>query len=435
MLHFLTASRLASGARRRPALVLPVLLALTACATAGPSAARSSHHAVVTPSPEPAADAQFYAFIESFRAEALKAGIRPAVYDRSMRDISLNAHIRELNNKQPEFVRPIWEYLDSAVSDKRVEDGREKLAANATMLANLQSRFGIPKEILVAIWGIETNYGSQAGRYNMFEALATLGYDGRRAQFGRRELIAALTMEQREGYRPQQMLSSWAGAFGQTQFMPSTFLAHAIDGDGNGHIDLWTSPADALASTASMLDEAGWHRDEPWGYEVRLPPQFPYAQADPDQTEPLDHWRALGVTTALGAALPAGPDKGAILLPAGAHGPAFLVFHNFRTILRYNNATAYALAVSMLADRIAGRAEIRQGWPRNEEALSHDDAKALQEDLKRLGYDPGPVDGILGGQVRAALRAYQTARGLKPDGFATQTVLRRMERELAAKGG
>jgi membrane-bound lytic murein transglycosylase B len=435
MLPFLTPSRPLSQPRLRPGLVLPVLVVLTACAVAQPSAAHRSRHAITAPKPEPAADAQFYAFIRRFRAEALKAGIRPWIYDRSMRGLALNTHIQELNNKQPEFVKPIWDYLDSAVSDKRVAHGREKLAANARMLAKLQSRFGIPKAILVAIWGIETNYGAQTGHYNMFEALATLGYGGRRAAFGRRELIAALKMEQREGYRPKQMVSSWAGAFGQTQFMPSTFLAHAIDGDGNGRIDLWTSPADALASTAAMLDQAGWQRGEPWGYEVRLPAHFPYAQADSRHARPLAHWRALGVTTAMGAALPPGPDKGAILLPAGAHGPAFLVFHNFRTILRYNNATAYALAVSLLADRIGGRAAIHQSWPRDEEPLSRAEAKAFQENLKRLGYDPGPIDGILGGKVRAALRAYQRAHGLKPDGFATQALLQRMERELAAKGG
>ena len=269
----------------RLAALSPILFAVGACATARPSAAQRSRPA--TPKPMPADHAKFRAFIRDFRPTAIRAGIKPAIYDRSMRDISLNTHIQELNAKQPEFVKPVWEYLDTAVSDLRVQHGRDKLAANATMLANLQSRYGVPKEILVAIWGIETNYGAQMGSYNMFEALATLGYDGRRAAFGRRELIAAMTMEQREGYDPKQMVSSWAGAFGETQFMPTTFLNVAVDGDGDGKINLWNSPADALASSATLLSKAGWHRGEPGFTEVTLPRNFPYAEADPDDAKPL----------------------------------------------------------------------------------------------------------------------------------------------------
>jgi membrane-bound lytic murein transglycosylase B len=273
------------------------------------------------------------------------------------------------------------------------------------------------------------------GHYNMFEALATLGYDGRRAAFGRRELIAAMTMEQRENYQPKQMVSSWAGAFGETQFMPSTFLAQAVDGDGDARIDLWNSPADALASTASMLDRAGWHRGEPWFLEVTLPANFPYAEADAGNDQPIAHWTALGVKTALGSALPDSPAQGAIFVPAGAAGPAFLLFHNFHTILRYNNATSYALAVGYLAKRIAGSAPILHAWPRGEEPLSRDERTAFQQALKTLGYDPGAIDGIIGGHVRDALRAYQRAHDLTPDGFATQDLLKRMEREIAAKKG
>ena len=416
-------------------VLAPAVAVLIACATAGPSAAHRTRMAAVTPKPPPGDDVRFYAFVHTFRADALKAGIAPSVYDRSMAGIARNAHIEELNSKQPEFVKPVWAYLGGAVSDLRVQSGQQKLAQNATMLANLQSRYGVPKEILTAIWGIETNFGGQMGSYNMFEALATLGYDGRRADFGRRELIAALTMEQREGFDPKAMTSSWAGAFGETQFMPSTFLEHAIDGDGDGKKDLWNSPADALASTASMLERAGWKTGEPWFYEVTLPAGFPYAEADPDNPEPLAHWRGLGVKTVLGAALPDGPQTGAIFLPAGARGPAFLVFDNFRTILRYNNATSYALAVGYLAERIAGKAPILHSWPRDEEPLTRDDRLAFQQNLKTLGFAPGPLDGILGGQVRNALRAYQRARGLAPDGFATQDLLKQMAREIAARGG
>ena len=419
----------------RLALGLPALFALAACTGEARSASGPAPAAIATPKPLPDDDAKFYAFIRSFRQDALAAGIRPSVYDRAMDGISRNAHIQDLNNRQPEFVTPIWDYLDSAVSDLRVRNGRAKLAENATMLANLQSRYGVPKEILVAIWGIETNYGALMGHYNMFEALATLGYDGRRADYGRRQLLAALKMEQREGYDPKDMTSSWAGAFGHTQFVPSTFLAQAVDGDGDGKIDLWNSPADALASTAALLDKEGWQQGEPCFYEVRLPANFPYGEAERDNDQPLAHWRALGVKTALGDALPPGPDTGAILVPAGAQGPAFLIFHNFHTLLHYNNAEAYALAVGYLAQRIAGGAPILQSWPRGEEPLSVDARKALQRNLQALGYDPGPIDGLIGKHVRTALRAWQRAQGLVPDGFATQKILQRMERQLAAKGG
>lgn len=410
-------------------------LALVACATTGSSAAHRHRTAVVQPQPAPDADLQFYDFVHRFRTTALKEGIEASVYDRAMAGISLNDHIIELNTKQPEFTQSIWDYLDSAVSDLRVQHGREALGAHATVLNSLQSRYGVPKEILVAIWGIETNYGQQMGRYDMFEALATLGYDGPRARYARRELIAAFRMVQQDGFKPRDMLSSWAGAFGQTQFTPTTFLAHAVDGNGDGRKDLWHSLADALASTASMLEEAGWRRGEPWGYEVRLPQNFPHREARLSKAQPLAHWRALGVTTALGHRLPEGPADSAILLPAGARGPAFLVFHNFRMILRYNNAVSYALAVGLLADRIAGDVGVVHDWPRDETPLSRDEKMAFQRDLKALGYDPGPVDGRIGAHVRAALRAYQHARGLPADGFATQALLERMERELAAKGG
>ncbi len=410
-------------------------LVLVACTTTGSNAAHRSRAAVAQPQPAPDEDTKFYDFVRSFRATALGDGITASVYDRAMADISLNAHIIDLNTKQPEFTRAVWDYLDSAVSDLRVQNGRDALAANATTLANLESRYGVPKEILVAIWGIESNYGSQMGHYDMFEALATLGYDGPRADYARHELISAFRMVQQDGFDPRAMPSSWAGAFGETQFTPSAFLDHAVDGDGDGKKDLWHSVADALASTASLLAEAGWRRGEPWSYEVRLPQNFPYAEAELGDVRPLDHWRELGVTTALGHMLPGGPADGAIVLPAGARGPAFLVFHNFGMILRYNNATSYALAVGLLAGRIAGDVGVVHAWPRDETPLSRDETMAFQRDLKALGYDPGAIDGRIGAHVRAALRAYQRARGLPPDGFATQDLLKRMERESAEKGG
>ena len=344
--------------------LLPMALAAlaTACATAAPATgpyippAYAPKVAAAQPAvgADQAADAKFAAFVHDFRTTALAAGIKPETYDRSMAGITRNARVEQANLQQPEFVKPIWEYLDGAVSDKRVAMGAQLFAADTAMLDKLHTRFGVPPEYLVAIWGIESNYGEAMGHLNMFEALATLAYDGPRAEFGRKELIAAFKMEERENLDPKQMTSSWAGAFGQTQFVPSSFLANAVDGDGDGKIDLWHSPADALASTALLLANAGWKDAQPWGFEVTLPAGFDYADADIDTIKTVAEWKKMGVHKASGE-FPAGDRTASILIPAGAHGPAFMVFDNFRMVLKYNNAQSYALAVCLLADRDQGR--------------------------------------------------------------------------------
>jgi membrane-bound lytic murein transglycosylase B len=390
------------------------------------------------PAPAPAqlsaqADAKFAAFIQDFRAVALKAGISAATYDASLGNVHRNTDVEQANLQQPEFVKPVWSYLDTAVSDDRVSHGQQMAVIYGPALANDESRFGVPKEILIAIWGMESNYGSAMGHFNMFEALATLAYDGPRADYGRKELLDALKMEEQEKLAPADMVSSWAGAFGQTQFIPSAFLAHAVDGDGDGKRDLWHSPPDALASTAALLADAGWERGNPCEYEVTLPAGFDYALADGDTAHPISEWRKLGVTTAAGARLPKSEEPGAIYLPAGARGPAFLVFDNFKTVLKYNNAASYALGVCLLADRIAGGTPVAAAWPRDEEPLTQDDRIAFQTDLKLLGYDIGDIDGILGRKARAALRAYQRAHGLPADGFPTQEILGRIGLDARAK--
>jgi membrane-bound lytic murein transglycosylase B len=376
-------------------------------------------------------DAKFAQFVKDFRETAIKAGISPETYDRAMTGISRNPRVAQLNLNQPEFARPVWEYLDSAISPDRVTNGQKMVAANAPALARIEQRFNVPKEIVVAIWGMESNYGEAMGGFNMFEALATLAYDGPRADYARKELIAAFKMEEQEHLDPTKMTSSWAGAFGHTQFIPSAFLAHAVDEDGDGKRDLWHSVPDALASTASLLADAGWHMGDVWGYEIALPKDFPYEEADVDNVKTVAQWRKLGVTKIGGAELPHGEATAGIYLPAGAHGPAFLVFDNFKTVLKYNNAASYALAVCYLADRIAGGAPIVASWPRDEVPLSRDERVAFQADLKKLGFDPG----VLGHRARAALRGYQKSRGLAPDGFATENLLEHMERDIVAKGG
>jgi membrane-bound lytic murein transglycosylase B len=414
-------------------------LALAACAT--PAPVQAHHQARVALAGQPAvpaaaasaADRKFAQFIVDFRGTAINAGIRPDIYDRSMAGIARNASVERANTSQPEFVKPVWSYLDSAVSDDRVSMGQQMEGTYPGMLSNLESRYGVSKDILVAIWGMESNYGQQMGSYNMFEALATLAYDGPRQDFARRELLAALKMEQEEGISPKQMTSSWAGAFGHTQFEPSSFASHAVDGDGDGKRDLWHSPADALASAAVLLKNAGWTSGAPCYVEVTLPSGFAYELADADTTKPISDWRALGVKRPNGLDLPTGAGAGAIYLPAGARGPAFMAFDNFRTVLKYNNAASYALAVCYLAQRIHGGSPILAAWPRDEQPLTSDQRAQFQTDLNALGYDVGTVDGVLGRKTRNALRAYQKAHGLPADGFPTVEMLGRLNADVKAR--
>lgn len=408
-------------------------LAFAAMLLAAAGAPAATVVPVPIPSPIDRQGARFAAFVHDFRQTALAAGVDPGAYDLAMAHVARNARVEQLNLNQPEFSLPVWSYLDTAVSDRRVALGQQMLAANQPILSQIEKRFGVPKEILVAIWGEESNYGQGAGSFNMFEALATLAYEGPRLDYARPELIAALKMMQQEHYAPEAMTSSWAGAFGQTQFTPSTFLAHAVDGDGDGRIDLWRSAPDALASAAAVLKDAGWKTDGVWGYEVRLPPNFAYEAADLDNARPVAEWRAQGVKTVWGADLPASDEEpGAIYLPAGMRGPAFMTFSNFKVILKYNNAASYALAVCLLANRLKGGAPVVAGWPRDEPPMSREERLALQAYLAALGYDVGPIDGVLGRRSRAALRNWQKAHGFAADGFPTGDLLTRVAMDAMA---
>ncbi|HEY1638976.1 MAG TPA: lytic murein transglycosylase [Rhizomicrobium sp.] len=376
-------------------------------------------------------DAKFYAFIRDFRPVAIQAGIRPETYDASVAGLRRDPRIEELNRKQPEFIRPVWDYLSVTVSPGRVANGREMLERYGNMLAGLESRYGVPKEILVAIWGIESGYGAEQGSFNMFEALATLAYDGSRVEFARRELVAALRMEEQQHLNPHAMTSSWAGAFGQTQFVPSSFLKYAVDGDGDGRIDLWRSPADALASAAALMHDAGWQMGQFCYREVRLPANFPYEMADAETVKPLAEWSSLGVKAVRGSEIAGDSGSGAIYLPAGARGPSFLVLPNFKALLTYNNAASYALAVCNLADRLRGSGDIIAAWPIDERPLGSGERLTMQSNLKALGYDPGPIDGLLGRKARAALRQYQKDHHLSADGYPTRDMLDRLNADLA----
>src|SRR3954464_8313238 len=387
--------------------VLCGLLVAVACTATGPKPAPPVQPAVSIPvTPPPPArpssgDARFDAFLAQARVTALSQGITEATFDSATAGLAPIATIAAMNANQPEFSKPVWSYLDSAVSARRIKDAQYRLTQYGDVLARIEASSGVPKEILVAIWGMETDYGSETGGFNLFAALATLAYDGPRADYARPEFFAALRLYQEQHYPLSEMVSSWAGAFGQTQFTPTTFFKYATDGDGDGRIDLWQSAPDALASAARLLSSQGWKTGQPWGYEVQLPPTFLYEMADTDTLKPIAEWRALGVTTASGDVLPDAADNAGILLPAGARGPAFLVLPNFGVILKYNNAVSYALAVGLLADRMAGAPALRHPWPRDERPLSRNERIQFQTNLMKLGFDPGAADGVLGRRSRA----------------------------------
>ena len=398
-------------------------------ASAGESVTASANgEASGQTAPAAAAEPQsFDQWLAGFRDQARAEGISEATLARALDGLRYRPRVIELDGSQPEFVRPIWQYLDTAVSNARVTQGREKLAANRSAADRAEADYGVPAEVLTAIWGIESNYGQNFGDFSTLEALATLAYDGRRRDFARGELMAALEIIDAGDITPQRMKGSWAGAMGHTQFIPSSFVAYAKDGDGDGRRDIWASIPDVMASTANYLDRAGWRQGEPWGVEVQLPSGFDYAQTELDTRKSASAWAGLGVSPLGGGDLPAF-DEASVITPAGARGPAFLVGPNFRAILRYNNATSYALAVASLSDRIAGRAGIEGGWPRDEQPLSRTQVKTLQSRLQALGYEVGTPDGIMGPNTRAGLRAWQRDQGLVPDGFATLNLLERLSR-------
>jgi lytic murein transglycosylase len=279
---------------------------------------------------------------------------------------------------------------------------------------------------LVAIWGVESNYGSNFGNIPTVDALATLGFEGRREAWARGQLLAALRILQNGDIDPSQMIGSWAGAMGQTQFLPSAFLSYAVDADGDGRRDIWGSMADVMASTANFLARSGWQADQPWGVEVRLPSGFDVSRADVSVRQPSALWAAQGVHTGDGAPLPQFAEA-AVLLPAGASGPAFLVGPNFQVILRYNSSTSYALAICLLAQRLAGGPGVQAAWPRDLVALSRQQLKALQTALNQRGFDSGTPDGVMGPTTRGALRSYQRSVGLLADGYPTLGLLQRLQ--------
>lgn len=364
---------------------------------------------------------------DGFRERAAAAGIPAATIDAGLAGLTYDPKIIERDRNQAEFTKAIWDYLDTAVSEDRVVNGKRALAANAGTLQQIEARFGVEKEIVAAIWGLESAYGSFRGTTPTLSALATLAYDGRRAAFFEGELLAALRILAAGEVTPDRMQGSWAGAMGHTQFMPSSYLSRAVDFDGDGRRDVWgEDPADALASTAAYLQGFGWTKGQPWGVEVRLPQGFDYGATGERVKHPVPFWQAAGVRTWDGGDLPDPGAPASVLLPAGAQGAAFLIFPNFQVIERYNSADAYVIAVGHLADRLRGGPPIRAGWPREDRVLTLAERQELQTRLTAAGFDTLGVDGKIGPNTIAAVRAFQRAEELVPDGYANLSLLSRL---------
>ena len=366
----------------------------------------------------------FSSFLRDMRTIAIAEGVRAATVDAAFRGLAANARVIELDRRQPEFTLSFWRYFRSAVSETRIANGQAALARHRAGLERASFASGVPPHVLSAFWGLETAYGEVLGDFDLVGALATLAHDPRRARFFRAQLIAALKIIDR-GDLPLGARSSWAGAFGQMQFMPETFLRTAVDGDGDGRRDLMTNLNDAFQSAGSLLRQSGWRTGERWGREVRLPAGFDFRLVE-ERTQGLAAWAAAGVTLPDGRPLPRADIDARLLLPAGAAGPAFLAYPNFDVIMRWNRSTLYALAIGHLSDRINGAPPLSVAPTGDDRRLRVSDIATLQRLLAQRGFDPGPVDGKAGPATRSALRRFQASVGLPSDGHPTPALLDRL---------
>jgi membrane-bound lytic murein transglycosylase B len=364
----------------------------------------------------------FADWLAELRAEARELGISEATL-RELDNLQPLERVMELDSSQPEFVQTFTRYLGLRVTPNQVARGQSLLQQHSVLLEQVRQRYGVQPHYLVAFWAVESNYGRSTGGFSVLEALATLAFDPRRADFFRRQLLTAIQIIDDGHIQAERMSGSWAGAMGQLQFMPNIFYQYGIDGDQDGRIDIWNSLPDIFHSAANFLSQSGWRGDERWGREVLLTEDFDFSLTGTSTRKPLQEWRDLGVTQLNGAPIPvAAGMEASVILPAGAQGPAFLGYANFRTTMTYNPSTFYALTVGHLADRYAGSGPI-QRMPDNETAMSVADVRELQELLNRNGFDSGEPDGRVGRQTRAAIRAYQQSAGLPMDGYASVVLL------------
>ncbi|MFL6828822.1 MAG: lytic murein transglycosylase [Bradyrhizobium sp.] len=386
----------------------------------------ASGHPMMTASAIRQAAANFGNCVASMWPDAARRNITRDNFERFTADLEPDLRIMDLMDSQPEFTKSIWDYLDILVNDNRLAKGRETLAKYKPQFDAAEKTYGVDRYAIAAIWGIESNYSSQIGERSVLQSTATLACIGRRQKYFKDEFLSALEILHQGDLRPEQMRGSWAGAFGPTQFMPTAFKRYAVDANGDGRRDVVDDTADLIASTANNLKKDGWQTGQAWGYEVVVPRNFNYMLADRAKAMTIAQWEHLGIRRAGNQPFPNSAEKAYLLAPAGAEGPGFLMLQNFRVIMKYNPAEAYALAIGHFADRLRGGAPFVQPWPRQERELSRAERLELQQLLAQRGFYQGIPDGQFGGQTREALRGFQTSIGAPADGFASADVLARL---------
>lgn len=386
----------------------------------------SSGHPLMTSAAIRKSAAEFHQCLEKLWPAASRRGISRDVYRQHTASLTPDLRIMDLVDNQPEFTKSFWDYLDVLVTEERVRRGREMLEQYRAAFDAAEETYGVDRHVIAAIWGVETKYGTIGGDRPVLRSTATLACIGRRQSYFREEFLSTMEILQHGDVRPDRLVGSWAGAFGATQFMPTAFKRYAVDFDRDGRRDIVDSMPDLIASTANFLKKNGWESGHTWGYEVVVPANFNFALADRRHMMTLQEWQRHGITRANGSAFPRPGDRAYLLVPAGVQGPGFLMLHNFRVIMRYNPAEAYALAIGHLSDRLRGGEPFEQNWPRYERVLSRAERLELQELLSRHGYEVGEPDGRLGARTRAAIREFQDRIGHVPDGFASATILNQL---------
>lgn len=367
----------------------------------------------------------FASWLSELQAEALSKGFDADIVRNALADVSPIERVIELDRRQPEFTLTFRKYLNGAISEKRVKRGKELLVKHKDLLGKVAARYGVQPRFLIAFWGLETNFGDYFGAFPVAGALATLAHDRRRTKFFRAQLLAALDIMSR-GDMPIDVKGSWAGAMGNFQFIPTTYRDFAIDFDGDGRRDLWNSMADGFGSAANYLSRSGWDKNGTWGREIKLPDGFDFAQAGLNRKRKLAEWQAIGVRRADGRDLPKVDVEGSIVIPSGHKGPAFIVYTNFDTILKWNRSIFYAIAIGHLADRIAGQGSFLTPPPASDVPMSRADVKEMQTRLTTQGFDTGGADGVIGRMTRDAIRKYQKSVGLPPDAYPSMDLLKKL---------
>ncbi len=437
----------------KPAVRVPLALVLLACALAGcgtgdgrtiattQSTGRQSYaqgsqdwsgrsgdsgHPQMTAEAINSAAQNFNACIQGMWPDASRRGISRAVFDAQTRELTPELRIMDFVDAQPEFTKAFWEYLDLLVSEDRVARGKEILAQHRAIFDTVEKTYGVDRNVITAIWGIESKYSTMIGERYVLRSTATLACVGRRQDYFRNEFLATLELLQRGDVTPDELKGSWAGAFGPTQFMPTVYKQYAVDFDHDGRRDIVGSVPDLIASTANYFKRNGWETGQTWGYEVEVPKNFNYLLADRGRQMTIHEWERLGIRRAGGKPFPQHGARAYLMVPAGSQGPGFLMLQNFRVIMRYNPSEAYALAIGHLSDRLRGGEALLQAWPRHERALTMAERSEMQQLLAKNGFDVGEADGRFGSKTRAAIRDYQAKAGLVPDGFASTVVLAKL---------